>query len=161
MSYRDRYEDNRAPRDPYSKGTDSKTVAVVTKFLVGRAKLGRVTTFKEVATVVGKQTGTTPDRRSVGKALAQVAQDSYESDGVILPALVVHWNDNRPGHRFAKWAQRAGLDTSDVTELHTEQLDTIFELAQKGTLSSGAHWKSGDHRVNLDTPTQKRESIFA
>jgi hypothetical protein len=144
-----------------------KRVKVITDFLVNRAKLGRVTTFKEVAYVVGKQLGRTPERGKVAKALAQVAANSYESDQVILPALVVHFNDNRPGHRFVEWASAEDLDTSDPTTLHQEQLDKIFELAQSGKLGSGAHWRSGDRRVNLDDDKQpgpyrpKRASLFA
>lgn len=164
MSYRDKdwYKQPRTAEEKYRGEVRDKNVKVITDFLVNRAKLGRVTTFKEVAYVVAKQTGVTPDRGQVAKALGQVAEDSYASDGVILPALVVHWNDNRPGHRFSKWAMAAGLDVSDPDTLHQEQLDTIFELAQKNQLTkSGAHWKSGDRRVNLDAPSVKRESLFA
>jgi hypothetical protein len=79
----------------------------------------------------------------VNKVLCQVAKNTWENDGVLLPAVIVHFNDNRPGHRFAEWAKAAGLIEYEygVTpdKVHSQQLEAVFN---KYSPKSGSAWSS-------------------
>lgn len=102
-------------------------VAVATDFLRNRASLNRRTTLRELGTAMGEilnQRGqrsiSRPVRREkLGEVLAAVDKKSYAEDGILLSALVVHFYDNDPGHRFFESAQALGLSNVD----HNEQLE--------------------------------------
>jgi hypothetical protein len=115
----------------------AEKVNKVTDFLINRAALRRVTNMREVATATGIE------RHRLGKVLCQVAKNTWENDGVLLPAVIVHFNDNRPGHRFAEWAKAAGLIEYEygVTpdKVHSQQLEAVFN---KYSPKSGSAWSS-------------------
>jgi hypothetical protein len=113
-------------------------VEVVTDFLVSRARLGRFTTYSEVGYIAGqmlndrgyRSTGSSRvvARGKVVDVLAQIAARSVADDGFILPAIVLHANDNGTGHRFAEWALQNGVMTEDdsVLPVHFDQVRKVF-----------------------------------
>jgi hypothetical protein len=96
-------------------------VEVITEFLENRARAGQTTTFNQIRAVAGVQLllkgyrthSTSPvSAEDTGAALAQIAQDSYQLNGFLLPAVVVKAsavNEGLPNHYFADWANSVGL----------------------------------------------------
>jgi hypothetical protein len=131
-------------------------VAAATEWLQRQAAHGRLTNVIEVQTWTGLRLAETGarangssmpiDRDKAWAVLAEVARQSFVTDGFLLPALVVHFGDKAPGHRFVEWAIEAGLMatpqdaeqfvdengerrlpiTDEVRELHGDQLSAIF-----------------------------------
>lgn len=99
--------------------TIEQKIEVITEFLQRQARLGRLTNPLEVQLAAGlalaekgyRASGSCQpvSRDEVGLALAQIAKTSFAEDGIILPALVVHFEDKQPGHRFVAQAAEAGL----------------------------------------------------
>lgn len=99
--------------------TSENKVEVITEFLQRNARLGRLTNMVEVQLATGLElavrgyrtngSAQPVEREKVATALAEVARRSYEEEGLLLPALVVHFEDKAPGHRFVVWAAQAGL----------------------------------------------------
>ena len=87
------------------------------KFLVERARLGRVTTHHELAAVVGKglhAAGLRPEpwpvrREKLDEVLHLVDKRSLKKHGVLLSSLVVHFHDNKAGRAFFARAQALGM----------------------------------------------------
>lgn len=128
-----RFRVEREDRDREARRADRTNK--VTDFLINRAALRRVTNMREVATATGIS------REKLGRVLCQVAKNTWENDGVLLPAVIVHFNDNRPGHRFAEWAKAADLLKYGVTpdKVHATQLEAVFN---KYSPKSGGAWNS-------------------
>lgn len=126
---------------------DSK-VAAATDFLRNRASLNRRTTLQELGTVLGEllakrgqRTISTPVRREkLGKVLRAVDKKSYADDGILLSALVVHFWDNEPGHRFYESAKALGLSVDPKEELRkacarfTEFVPVSFDVVVPDTI---------------------------
>lgn len=113
-------------------------VEVVTNFLVTRAQLGRVTTFSEVAAQAGQAlyergyrsngSARPVSREKLADVLAAIASRSVKDNGFILPAIVLHAQDNGAGHRFIQWAlDNNVMDGSDnVATVHRQQVNKVF-----------------------------------
>lgn len=109
-------------------------IAATTDFLRNRASLNRRTTLQELGTVVGEvlaqrgQRGvSTPVRREkFDKVLLAVDKQSFKDNGILLSALVTHFWDNKPTHRFYDNAAALGLNVgSDPEAFHKEQLRKV------------------------------------
>lgn len=91
-------------------------LAATEKFLANRAKLGRLTTYQELGTVLGKKLAEngqrridTPVRREKVADVLKALDKKYADSGFLPSVLVSHFWDNSPGHRFFKTAVRSGL----------------------------------------------------
>lgn len=127
--------------------TLEQRVIVITEFLENRARLQRVTNFQEIQRVATEKLATTPldmvfsplSRDEVEEALTMIAKNSFEANQLILPALVVHFWDNKPVHQFATWASNAGLmlgflgedeqgaAREQINQIHPRELVKVFE----------------------------------
>lgn len=141
--------------------TFDQRVQVVRDFLIGRARLRRTTTFQEIGVATGealakyRTSGSTKpmSRQKVAAALSEVARTSLKENGFILPAIVVHWNDNRPGHRYAEWVSKAGLSSYGEGN-HATQVKKVFAKyapngdpfadAPKAETNGTAAWENED-----------------
>lgn len=112
-------------------------VSATYDFLVNRASQGaRLTTHQEVGTVIGKLLNErrqrridTPVRRDkIVSVLRAVDDRSVAENGVMLSALVTHFWDAQPGHRFIESATSRGLYSGGSKEaFHQAQLSQITE----------------------------------
>ena len=118
--------------------TSEQKIEIVTEWLVRQATARRLTNAIEVAQYAGlilAEKGYRTDgsseplsRPEVFEALQVIAERSYQADGFLLPAVVVHFADRKPSRHFYEWATELGLDTGDTDtgEFHAEQLDKVF-----------------------------------
>jgi hypothetical protein len=108
--------------------TFNQKVTVVTEILKDNARQRRLTNRQELAEQAGrrlhakgqKKNDGALDRYKLIEVLERIAQRT--TDGVLLPALVVHYNDSRPGRRFADWARSAGVNTD-----HRQAVRDVFD----------------------------------
>jgi hypothetical protein len=111
-------------------------VEVIREWLVRQAAAHRLTNPVEVGLWAGLRlaekgyrTGGSAmpvGREAVFAALEQIARDDVAAHQPLLPALVVHFTDQLPGHRFAEWAIEAGL-MEDPGDANGEFLDECGE----------------------------------
>lgn len=120
--------------------TSEQKIEVITEWLQRQAAQRRLTNMLEVQTYAGlrlaekgyRQSGSivAVSRDKVFDALAVIAEQSFAADGVLLPAIVVHFSDKKPGRRFFEWANAAGTatetETEDGMEFHGQQVDAVF-----------------------------------
>jgi hypothetical protein len=124
--------------------TFEQKTEVVRDWLERTARKQRVTNLREVRVAAGLGLAEKGYRESgsarpltedeVAEANAVIAQQSFEQNGFLLPALQIHFNDKKPSSRFTYWAAEAGLldqdvaEDSEVTEaLHAEQVAKIHK----------------------------------
>lgn len=110
-------------------------VAATREFLQNRASLNRLTSHREVGIVIGellanrhqRRIATPVSREKVIKVLRAIDDESVAQDGIMLSALVVHFWDNEPGHRFYESAMARGLlsGNANFKAFHQEQLAKI------------------------------------
>lgn len=136
--------------------TPEQKVEVIREWLVRQAEQKRLTNIVEVQTWAGlrlAEQGYRPDgssqpieRDDAWEALNQIAAQEAKKNQPLLPALVVHFADGKPGHRFVEWALAAGLIdlpqdaeqfvdeygerrlpiTDEVAALHASQVAAVF-----------------------------------
>lgn len=127
--------------------TMNQKVEAVTAVLKANARQRRLTNRQELAEQAGhrlyqrgqKKTDTPIERYKLIEVLDKVA--ARTTDGVLLPALVVHYGDSRPGRRFADWAQAAGATTDHikaVRKVFAEYGDAYTKQIFEGTSSPQA-----------------------
>lgn len=85
-------------------------------FLADQARLGRLTTYTELNTVLTRRKGYRPfdfssdrDRAAVGELLGQVTERELPRVGAMLSAIVVYLNANDAGPGFYRFAEHKGL----------------------------------------------------
>lgn len=146
--------------------TFENKVTVVTEFLQNRAALRRLTNHSEVGAVAGQQLAErgmrridTPVRREkIVDVLRAVDDKSIHESGFMLSALVAHFWDNDPGHRFFEAAIGRGLLSEDAdaegrAAFHAEELAKVYE-AFGGV-------QVPDDASELDTPSVGEDRIRA
>jgi hypothetical protein len=110
----------------FSMSSMNQKVEAVTAVLQANARQRRLTNRQELAEQAGrklfnkgyKKSDTPIERYKLIEVLDRVAS---RSDGVLLPALVVHYQDSRPGRRFTDWARSAGVTTD-----HRQAVRDVF-----------------------------------
>jgi hypothetical protein len=100
----------------------SRLVQAAEVFLIEQARLGKVTSYTELNTVLARRTGATPfdfgqdgERRAMGALLEEVGERNRPETGVMITALVSYLNENDAGPGFFAYAQRVGLLRSGAT----------------------------------------------
>lgn len=119
--------------------TSEDKVTVVGEFLTNRAGLRRVTNYQEIGRVAGEQlyergmrSISSPVRRDkIAAVLRAIDDTSFANNGYLLSALVTHFWDNNPGHRFYEGAVGRGMlpadaSADDLRDFHVAQLQTIY-----------------------------------
>jgi hypothetical protein len=123
--------------------TFENKVEVVTEWLQRTARLQRVTNLYEVRVAAGlalaeKGYRENGSARSLGDetfdVLEAVAKESFAAQGLILPALMIHFGEKKPSSHFLGWAAEAGLidpdagiDPDAVVALAAEEIVKIHE----------------------------------
>lgn len=86
------------------------------QFLSEQARLGRLTSYTEVNTVVHQRTGLRPfdfnqdgERAAMGAVLGEVATSQLTEVGALVSAIVVYLGQNDAGPGFFKLASAMGL----------------------------------------------------
>lgn len=107
----------------------NQKVTVVTEILQDNARQLRLTNRQELERESGrrlylrgqKKNDGELDRYKVVEVLERIARNT--TDGVLLPAIVVHYSDSRPGRRFSEWAQLAGVSAN-----HGDAVRRVFDV---------------------------------
>lgn len=91
-------------------------VEATAQFLSEQARLGRLTSYTEVNTVVYQRTGLRPfdfsqdgERAAMGAVLGEVATDKLAEAGALVSAIVVYLGQNDAGPGFFKLASSLNL----------------------------------------------------
>ena len=109
-------------------------------FLENRASLNRVTTYRELCAVVGellyrrnqRHIATPVSREKMADVLKAIDDESDKYFNILLSALVVHFFDNKAGHRFFEQQVERGLieeadfDTDRPEDFHEVALAKVF-----------------------------------
>lgn len=116
--------------------TKENKIEVITDWLVRCARKQRLTNYVEVQVAAGLGLAEKGYRANgscvpvefddVVEALNEIAETSFAQDGAILPALVVHFGDKKPGHRFVKYAGDTHLIT--LPEFNPDSVDNEEEM---------------------------------
>lgn len=126
---------------------------VVYDFLINRASLKRLTTHEEVGKVIGialrnrgqRRIDTPVRREKVVEAIALADKRSWAENKVLVSAVVTHFFDNDPGHRFYETASKRGLGDTKAT--HKDQLRKLRALHSTPVPFNqepvGKHWDEG------------------
>jgi len=85
-------------------------------FLIDRARLGKVTSYTELNTVLANRTGVRPfdfdradERAAMGELLGAIVDRNRPQTGLMISALVHYLNENDAGAGFYSFAQELGL----------------------------------------------------
>jgi hypothetical protein len=128
-------------------------VEVVTEWLQRTARLQRVTNPYEVRVAAGLGLAEKGYRESgsaralsedqLTEVLVAVAKQSFDEDeGLILPALMIHFGDKKPSSRFVSWAVAVGLIDPDAVEAEGVDSDEIEALAAQQIAKIHKHYAS-------------------
>lgn len=78
--------------------------------LLRLARSQRLTTYSDIASLVGLDMGNNEDRHKITNLLREIAVHENDAGRPMLTSLVVHkGNDNNPGEGFFSIAQEFGL----------------------------------------------------
>jgi hypothetical protein len=103
---------------PYGRGETewNSLIEEGLRFLVERARLGKVTSYTEMNVSLARRTGVRPfdfdqdgERRALGALLESISELKRPASGVMLSALVNYLGENDAGPGFYVYAQRIGL----------------------------------------------------
>lgn len=109
-----------------------------------KARLKRTSNYTDVNRAISESTGqsefdfTNPEgRNAMGDLLGEVVERSLEDSGVMLSALVMYLNENRPGAGFYNLAQSKGLLDKEATPDEKEafwidQCNKAYEAYDRG-----------------------------
>jgi hypothetical protein len=114
-------------------------VEVVRDFLANQASCKSLTNFAEVGAVAGqmlqarsqRHISDPVSREKIAEVLHELDDVSVTEQGFMISALVTHYADNLPGHRFWEWAAERGLLDPDASAedrkvFHDQQLQAVF-----------------------------------
>lgn len=86
------------------------------QFLVEQARLGRVTTYTELNTVLARRTGLAAfdfgradERAAMGHLLGMIVERDYPDTGLMVSALVHYLGENDAGPGFYELARSLGV----------------------------------------------------
>lgn len=107
------------------------------RFLIERARLGQLTSYTEMNTVVSDRTGLRPfdfgldrDRAAMGHLLYCIVEEDRPATGHMISALVKYLNENDAGPGFYRLAAEYGLLAESSTRddrmaFWTSEVDAI------------------------------------
>ncbi|MHA2790160.1 hypothetical protein ACXZ66_13640 [Corynebacterium sp. S7] len=97
-------------------------VSVAFAYLKKKAGRGSTVTYTELNLELKESTGQEafnfehPEgRNAIGDLLGDVAEKSYDENNVLLSAIVMYGNENKPGQGFFNLARSMGLLAADAT----------------------------------------------
>lgn len=83
--------------------------------LISVARSQNVTTYSEIAPLAGLDMSNPDDRNRIANILGEISTHEHEKGRPLLSAVVIHRDNNIPGHGFFTLARELGLhrDTDD------------------------------------------------
>jgi hypothetical protein len=76
------------------------------KHLIDVAKAGQVTYYSEIAPMLGLDMSHAPDRDRISQILDGISSHEHQQGHPLLSVVVIHRQDNMPGHGFFTLAER-------------------------------------------------------